>query len=82
MKLSSSYLKFSNVFSLNASFDPVSDTIVREDRLRHLQLLARAAVGERQPRENVQEREEAAVPGERGPQHSARVRAHLLRVPQ
>lgn len=39
-------------------------------------------MGERQPREDVQEREEAAVPGKRGPQHSARVRAHLLRVPQ
>lgn len=63
-------------------FDPVLDTVVGEDRLRHVQLLARAAVGEHQSREDVQEREEAAVPGERGSQHSTRVRAHLVRVPQ
>lgn len=63
-------------------YDPILDTAIREDRLRHVQLLAWTTMGERQPRKDVQEREKAAVPGERWPQHSARIRAHLLRVPQ
>lgn len=48
-------------------FDPVLDTAVGKNRLRHIQLFARCAVGERQLREDVQEREEAVVSGKCGP---------------
>lgn len=68
--------------SLKRVCNPVVGAAIRADRFRHIQLLARATVGERQPLKDVQERQEAAVPGECRPQYSAGVRPHALRVPQ
>lgn len=59
-------MKFPDFLFKCSIFDSVLDTAVGKDRLRNVQLFARGAVGERQPRKDVQEREEAVVSGKRG----------------